>query len=260
MILTPVSGIGHTLASNGATRCLLSTAQLGMGASARESTGRRPRGTHQGAGATARRSATADRTGNDAVHRWRRLHRRRRLPTSAGTADATARRRAGLRRSIHTAGLRRPVGPAAAEGVGGHSVDRARNRRRGVHGDCRGRRVLHREQVDERFPDIPGVSVPSFPRAMSFGTQQPSIPGSRPPSRPGGQLSVAGVGENKTIDCNDNSVSISGVSNTVTITGHCTNVTVSGMQNKVTLDSVRPDQRVGLRQRGHLPLRLTGHQ
>jgi len=53
----------------------------------------------------------------------------------------------------------------------------------------------------------------------------------------GGQISVAGVGESKTIACNDSHVSVSGVSNTVTITGHCVNVTVSGMQNHVTLDT-----------------------
>ncbi len=77
---------------------------------------------------------------------------------------------------------------------------------------------------------IPSISVPSFPSAPSA----PSEPTTAPP---GGQLSVAGMGENKTLECNDNSVSISGVSNTITITGHCTTVTVSGMQNKITLDT-----------------------
>jgi hypothetical protein len=55
-------------------------------------------------------------------------------------------------------------------------------------------------------------------------------------SSPGGKPSVSGVGENKTITCNDSFVSVSGVSNTVTITGHCVSVTVSGMKNLVTLD------------------------
>jgi DUF3060 family protein len=57
------------------------------------------------------------------------------------------------------------------------------------------------------------------------------------PPEPGGQISVAGVGDNKTIECNDSLVSVSGVSNTVTITGHCVSVTVSGMDNIVNMDT-----------------------
>ncbi len=83
------------------------------------------------------------------------------------------------------------------------------------------------------FPDIPGVSMPSFPSMPST----PGMPVQPTEAPPGGALSVAGMGENKTLECNDNRVSISGVSNTVTITGHCTTITVSGMQNKVTLDT-----------------------
>jgi hypothetical protein len=83
------------------------------------------------------------------------------------------------------------------------------------------------------IPTIPGVSIPSMPSMPSV----PSMPLEPTTAPPGGQISVAGVGENKTIACNDNYVSVSGVSNTVTITGHCTNVTVSGMQNHVTLDA-----------------------
>ena len=65
----------------------------------------------------------------------------------------------------------------------------------------------------------------------------PSTPGGPTTAPPGGQLGVSGMGENKTLECNDNPVFISGMGNIVTITGHCTTVTVSGMQNKVTLDS-----------------------
>ncbi|GLP74000.1 membrane protein [Mycobacterium antarcticum] len=54
---------------------------------------------------------------------------------------------------------------------------------------------------------------------------------------PGGDLSVAGVGGNKTIACNDSIVNVSGVSNTVRITGQCRSVTVSGVENTVTVDS-----------------------
>ena len=85
------------------------------------------------------------------------------------------------------------------------------------------------------FPDFPGVSIPSIPSMPSMPST-PGMPLQPTTAPPGEQLSVAGMGENKTLECNDNSVSISGVSNTVTITGHCTTVTVSGMQNKVTLE------------------------
>ena len=88
------------------------------------------------------------------------------------------------------------------------------------------------------FPiiNIPSISVPSFPSVPSMPST-PGMPIQPTAVPPGGQLSVAGMGQNKTLECNDNRVSISGVSNTVTITGHCTTVTVSGMQNKVTLDT-----------------------
>jgi Protein of unknown function (DUF3060) len=91
-------------------------------------------------------------------------------------------------------------------------------------------------------PSIGVPSIPSFPTVPSIPTVEPPTPGGGPANTvteapPGGQVSVAGVGDNKTIACNDSDVSISGVSNTVTITGHCTTVTVSGMQNHVTLDT-----------------------
>jgi Protein of unknown function (DUF3060) len=86
------------------------------------------------------------------------------------------------------------------------------------------------------FPDIPGVSIPSFPSVPSMPST-PGMPVQPTAAPPGGQLSVSGMGDNKTLECNDNRVTISGVANTVTITGHCTTVTVSGMQNKVTLDT-----------------------
>jgi DUF3060 family protein len=102
--------------------------------------------------------------------------------------------------------------------------------------------------VGKSTREFPTINIPSFStvpvpvptiQVPSEGPVQPEMPVS--PSEtiapPGGQLSVAGVGENETIACNDSDVSVSGVSNTVTITGHCTTVTVSGMQNKVTLDT-----------------------
>jgi hypothetical protein len=93
------------------------------------------------------------------------------------------------------------------------------------------------------FPDIVNVpSLPSIPSIPVPSVEPPSIPGGGPantvnPPPPGGQLSVAGVGENKTVECYDSHVSVSGVSNTVTITGHCATVAVSGMQNHVTLET-----------------------
>jgi hypothetical protein len=89
--------------------------------------------------------------------------------------------------------------------------------------------------------NIPSISVPSMPAMPST----PGAPAEPTTAAPGEQLSVAGMGQTKTLDCNDNSVSISGVSNTITITGHCTTVTVSGMQNKITMDTADSIQASG---------------
>lgn len=82
----------------------------------------------------------------------------------------------------------------------------------------------------------PSIDMPAIP------TRRPGIPA--PPTAaspsvvpPGGQLSVSGVGENRTIDCNGGAVSVSGVSNTVVITGYCVNLDVSGVDNVVSVDS-----------------------
>jgi hypothetical protein len=84
-----------------------------------------------------------------------------------------------------------------------------------------------------QIPDFPGISIPSIPSIPSM----PSMPSEPTAAAPGAQLTVAGMQQIRSLECNENTVSISGVSNTVTITGHCTNVTVSGMQNKVTLET-----------------------
>jgi hypothetical protein len=83
----------------------------------------------------------------------------------------------------------------------------------------------------------PGGSFDSPPSAEP--RIQPSVPdvGSATTAPPGGQLSVSGIDENKTVACNESVVSVSGVNNTVTITGHCVRVTVSGVENKVTIDA-----------------------
>jgi hypothetical protein len=94
-------------------------------------------------------------------------------------------------------------------------------------------------KATREIPSIPGISIPSIPSFPSVPSMpsMPNMPSEPTIAPPGGQLGVAGVGETKTLECNDNVVTISGVSNTVTITGHCTTVSVSGMQNKVTLET-----------------------
>jgi hypothetical protein len=88
------------------------------------------------------------------------------------------------------------------------------------------------QKTTSSIPSFPGITIPSI-----SVPSMPNIPSEPTTAAPGGNISVAGMGETKTLECNDNSVTVSGVSNTVTITGHCTAVTVSGMQNKVTMDS-----------------------
>jgi hypothetical protein len=92
-----------------------------------------------------------------------------------------------------------------------------------------------------------GSVVLSTPPSISRGNtlprtlprQTPSRPSAEPSTPPpGGNLSVAGINENRTIACNDSIVDVSGVSNTVVITGHCTSVSVSGVQNSITVDAV----------------------
>lgn len=68
-------------------------------------------------------------------------------------------------------------------------------------------------------------------------TIAPSVAPSAPVGPVGGEVSVAGVGGNKTIVCNDSVVNISGVSNTIVITGQCASVTVSGVENTVSVES-----------------------
>jgi hypothetical protein len=82
---------------------------------------------------------------------------------------------------------------------------------------------------------IPSVPFNPAPWATGTRTPGPSISAAPPP---GGQLSVAGIGDNRTIACSDNIVSVSGVANTVVITGHCTSLSVSGVQNTITIEAV----------------------
>ncbi|HUE31421.1 MAG TPA: DUF3060 domain-containing protein [Mycobacterium sp.] len=91
----------------------------------------------------------------------------------------------------------------------------------------------------------PTISVPFTSPANTPNSPAPSTsrtrasgPSTSPTPPPGGELSVSGINENRTIACNSSIVSVSGVSNTVVITGHCTSLTVSGVQNSITVDAV----------------------
>jgi hypothetical protein len=81
----------------------------------------------------------------------------------------------------------------------------------------------------------------SPPEGSSAGggkTQVPSREATVPDlPAPGSHLTVAGVGQHRTIACNETTLSISGMENTVTVTGHCISVSVSGMDNAVAVDS-----------------------
>jgi hypothetical protein len=84
------------------------------------------------------------------------------------------------------------------------------------------------------------VPIPS----ISFNSPAPSggltqTPAAAVPTAPVSEnLIVSGINENRTVVCNQNTVSISGVSNTVVITGHCARLSISGVQNKVTVEGV----------------------
>jgi Protein of unknown function (DUF3060) len=72
------------------------------------------------------------------------------------------------------------------------------------------------------------------------GGNRPPAPTSAPSQTapaPGTDISVAGVGSNRSITCDDNVVNVSGVNNTLVLTGQCRSVTVSGIENTVTVDS-----------------------
>jgi hypothetical protein len=69
---------------------------------------------------------------------------------------------------------------------------------------------------------------PTAPNGPPAGSEQ--LP-------PGTSVTVSGIGQNKTIDCNETILNISGVENTVTVTGHCVSLTLSGIDNVVTVDS-----------------------
>ena len=65
----------------------------------------------------------------------------------------------------------------------------------------------------------------------------PSAPSAVTTAPVGGNITVSGISEVRTIVCNGGSVSVSGITNNVTITGHCASVSASGIQNQITVDA-----------------------
>lgn len=94
--------------------------------------------------------------------------------------------------------------------------------------------------TDTKSTRVPGgggsfdttTSVPAADEMVPSPSVAPEAP-----VAPGDQISVSGVGGNRTLQCNENIVNISGVSNIVTIIGHCASVQVSGVSNVVTVES-----------------------
>jgi hypothetical protein len=73
----------------------------------------------------------------------------------------------------------------------------------------------------------------------SRGATAPNTPpvGQEPAPPPGTTVIVSGIGENKTIACNETILTVSGIENTVTVSGHCASLSVSGVDNVITVDS-----------------------
>jgi hypothetical protein len=82
---------------------------------------------------------------------------------------------------------------------------------------------------------MPSIAIPSIPSL----TDIPGLPGggSDETAVPGGELSISGIDEVKTVACNDAKITVSGINNTIHLTGHCVSLTVSGVENKITVDS-----------------------
>lgn len=82
----------------------------------------------------------------------------------------------------------------------------------------------------------PGGTAPST--TTRTRTPRSTTTSTSPTPPPGSQVTISGMGENRTFACNDNVVNVTGVSNTVVITGHCASLAVSGVQNDITVDAV----------------------
>lgn len=82
----------------------------------------------------------------------------------------------------------------------------------------------------------PGGTAPSTTTRTK--TPRSTTTSTSPAPPPGSEVTVSGMGENRTIACDDNVVNVSGVSNTVVISGHCASLSVTGVQNGITVDAV----------------------
>lgn len=89
------------------------------------------------------------------------------------------------------------------------------------------------------YPSTPSIS-PSAAAPSASAAQPPApAPSTSASQAPAGAtITIAGIKENQTVACNQNSVNLSGISNKVVITGHCAMLHVSGVQNSITVDSV----------------------
>jgi Protein of unknown function (DUF3060) len=106
--------------------------------------------------------------------------------------------------------------------------------------------------VSDVTSGVPMAGDPSRPSGGGGAFDTTATPSPAAPTAPaesGAQLSVSGIGENRTLVCDESAVSISGVSNTVVITGHCSTVQVSGVSNVVTIDSAGEIDASGIQNR-----------
>lgn len=100
-----------------------------------------------------------------------------------------------------------------------------------------------------------GLPIASDPSRASGGggafdtTATPSPAAPTAPADSDEQRNVSGIGEDRTLVCDESAVSISGVSNTVVITGHCSIVRISGVSNVVTIDSAGEIDASGIQNR-----------
>jgi hypothetical protein len=78
----------------------------------------------------------------------------------------------------------------------------------------------------------------SQPGGSPTATQSATGGGSTATAPPGGNLNISGIGENRTIVCNDSAVTVDGISNTIVLTGHCKSLTLTGTNAIITVDSV----------------------
>jgi hypothetical protein len=79
---------------------------------------------------------------------------------------------------------------------------------------------------------------PSISRVPRTNTRaSPPAPSASATAPAGAQVTISGIGQHKTVACNNNAVNVSGVSNTIVISGHCASLTVSGVKNMITVDT-----------------------